>query len=186
MQPGEHDVDDKGRTIIHQWKNDVPLFSNIKFRVNYFCKKTITINEDGTEHCRTESWVTDMKVNQENVELFVQGAKTRWKIENECFNTLKNQGYEVAHNYGHGEDHLALNFYLLTLLAFTLHQIAELCDNFFQACRKKAGSKKSLWEKLRSFINSAIFESWEQLLKYFLKYDDYNIIDDYVVERPPP
>ena len=121
------EIDDKGQIIIHQFKNDVPLFGNKDaIQVNYFCKKTITTDKDGTEHCRTESWVTDMTINRENVALFVLGAKTRWKIENECFNTLKNQGYEVAHNYGHGKDHLSLNFYLLTLLAFTLHQTAGL------------------------------------------------------------
>jgi len=180
-------ADDKGRTIIHQWKNDVPLFGSADtIHVNYFRKKTITIGKDGIERCRIESWVTDMEISRENVELFVRGAKTRWKIENECFNTLKNQGYEIAHNYGHGKNHLSLNFYLLTLLAFTLHQIAELCDNFFKACRKKAGSKRSLWEKFRTFISTAIYKNWEQLLKYFLNYDGYNIIDGYVVERPPP
>ena len=37
-----------------------------------------------------------------------------------------------------------------------------------QACRKKFGSKKHLWEKLRSWIDIIIFETWEQLLAFAL------------------
>lgn len=182
------EADDKGRTILYQWMNDVPLHGGKDaIRVNYFRKKTITFDPAGKQKSqRTESWVTDIEVNGENVLLFTRGAKSRWKVENECFNTLKNQGYHLTHNYGHGEKYLAFNFYLLTLLAFLFHQISELCDISFQACRKKAGSKRSLWEKFRTFINVAVFESWEQLLNYFLNYDGYNIIDGFVVERSPP
>ena len=109
----------------------------------------------------------------------------RWKVENECFNTLKNQGYHLMHNYGHGEKHLTFNFYQLTLLAFMLHQIAELCDNVFKACRKKAGSKRSLWEKFRTFILIGIFDSQEQLFDYYLNRDEYDIIKSHVMKRGP-
>ena len=33
----------------------------------------------------------------------MRGGRARWKIENETFNTLKNQGYHFEHNYGHGK-----------------------------------------------------------------------------------
>lgn len=45
-------------------------------------------------------WVTDLKVSYENVKVIVRGGRARWKIENETFNTLKNQGYNFEHNYG--------------------------------------------------------------------------------------
>jgi len=50
----------------------------------------------------------------------------------------------------------------LTLLAFLFHQVFELCHAAFQASRVKAGSKIGLWEKRRRFIDSFIFETWEQ------------------------
>lgn len=70
--------------------------------------------------------------------------------------------------YSHHVLQLAFNFYLLTLLAFLFHQIAELTDKQYQACRKKFGSKKHLWEKLRSWIDIIIFETWERLLELAL------------------
>ncbi len=182
-------VDNKNRELIYQWMNDVPLHGGKNaVHVNYFCRKVITCDATGKQkHCRTQSWVTDIEVTDQNVRLLTRGARSRWKVENECFNTLKNQGYHLTHNYGHGEKHLSFNFYLLTILAFAFHQVAELCDTAFQACRKKAGSKRNLWEKLRTLISIAIFESHEQLLRFYLvKGDEYDIIKYYVVERSPP
>ncbi len=157
------DIDEKGRTVIYQWMNSVPLNGEDNMiSVNFFRKKTITFDPMGKQiRCRTESWVMSLDVTVELVSLLVRGEKTRWKVANECFNTLKNQGYHLTHNYGHGEKHLAFNFYQLTLLAFTLHPIAELCDKVYQGCRKMAGSKRSLWEKLRTLINFHFFESLE-------------------------
>ncbi len=38
-------------------------------------------------------WVTDLDVTPETLVEFVKGGRARWRIENETFNTLKNQGY---------------------------------------------------------------------------------------------
>ena len=38
------------------------------------------------------SWVTQLNVDASNVTKLAVGARARWKIENETFNTLKNQG----------------------------------------------------------------------------------------------
>ena len=49
------------------------------------------------------SWVTNRPIAHHNVVELMRIARSRWKIENETFNTLKNQGYHWEHNYGHGE-----------------------------------------------------------------------------------
>ena len=43
-------------------------------------------------------------------------------------------------------------FALLMMLAFLIDQIQQLCDPLFRAVRTKLGSKRSLWEKLRSVV----------------------------------
>ena len=48
------------------------------------------------------SWVTDLTITPDNAQHLVRGGRSRWKIENETFNTLKNQGYQFGHNFGHG------------------------------------------------------------------------------------
>lgn len=116
-------------------------------------------------------WVTDVTVDNENVSLLIDVARSRWKIENECFNTLKNQGYNMEHNYGHGKKHLSFNMYLSVLLAFFMHQILELTDAAYQACRKKFGSKKQLWNTIRTSINLFVFPHWYWLMDFILEPD---------------
>src|SRR2546427_9505695 len=53
--------------------------------------------------------------------------------ENETFNTLKNQGYNFEHNYGHGEQHLSGVCAVLRMLAFLVDQTQPLCCAVFQA-----------------------------------------------------
>jgi hypothetical protein len=94
----------------------------------------------------------------------VKGARSRWKIENECFNTLKNQGYQIEHNYGHGEKNLCFNFYIFTILAFLLHQILELTDGLYQKTRETCRTLIAFWQYVRVFFDIKIFNSWESML----------------------
>ena len=96
-------------------------------------------------------------------------------MENECFNTLKNQGYEIKHNYGHGKKNLSYNMYLLTLIAFYFHQVFELTDGTYQACRKKFVSKLSMWEKFRGAMHFFVIESWELMMEFLLNGNDYEV-----------
>jgi hypothetical protein len=101
------------------------------------------------------SWVTDLRVSMRNVYHLMRGGRARWKIENETFNTLKNQGYNFAHNYGHGEQHLSLVFAMLMMLALLVDQAQQLCCTLFQAVWAKLGSKRLLWERMRALFYSA-------------------------------
>ena len=166
---------DKGEIFTYRWVKDVPLnASEEAFSVNYFELSIQRPNKQG-ELKRTYlcSWVTNLSIYRNNIEHMVQGSRCRWKIENECFNTLKNQGYCLEHNFGHGSQNLAFNFYLLTLLAFFYHQIFELTDHLYQTARAK-WSKFLLWEKLRTLINYIYFKSWEQLLSFCLDPPELN------------
>lgn len=170
-------TDEKGRIHNYEWALNVPLNGKTdSVLVNFFRYRMYSRDANGKEknHYRN-SWVTDLEVNEMNVELLVRGARSRWKIENECFNTLKNQGYHIEHNYGHGEKFLCYNFYLLTLLSFFFHQIFELTDRLYQDCRKKFGRKGHLWETLRSYLKILVFDSWEDLLNFSFNPDNYNI-----------
>ncbi len=115
--------DKKGRIHEYEWINEVPLNGNKDaLWINYFEYRII----DKGKTTYRNSWVTDINIKEENIRELVRGGRCRWKIENETFNTLKNQGYHIEHNYGHGKKNLSMNFFLLNLLAFFMHQIFEL------------------------------------------------------------
>ena len=100
----------------------------------------------------------------DNVYHIMRGGRSRWKIENETFNTLKNQGYHMEHNYGHVEQHLSVVLMLLMMLAFLVDQTQQLCCPVFQAALEKLKSKRRLWEKLRAFFADFLFDSMTELL----------------------
>jgi hypothetical protein len=171
-------INKKGQIQEYEWVNNVPLNGGENsINTNFFRYKIITKGKDGEEIISYKNnWITDMEINSENVQSLVRGGRCKWKIENECFNTLKNQGYHIEHNYGHGENNLCFNFYLLTLIAFYFHQIFELTDQLYQGCRKKFGSKRHMWETLRSYIKILIFETWEHLLDFALTPTRYKVL----------
>jgi len=169
--------DDKGRTHLYEWVNEVPLTGNKdSIKTNFFRYQIIKHNQDGQEKVvYKNSWVTDFEITPENIKELVRGGRCRWKIENECFNTLKNQGYNIEHNYGHGAANLCFNFFLLTLLAFYFHQIFEMTCYLYQSCREKFGSKRHMWETLRAYIKIIVFETWEHLLDFALTPRKYQV-----------
>jgi len=116
------------------------------------------------------SWITDLEVTEKNVCQFMRGARARWKIENETFNTLKNQGYQFGHNFGLGKQHLSEVFVLLMMLAFLVDQIQQLCCPLFQAACKKWKTKRSLWEKVRSKFHEFHIGTMEELYRSLLNH----------------
>lgn len=179
--------DEHHRLHVYEWIHNVPLNgSKDAIHTNFVKYRILSIDAQGQEKVHyANSWVTDLTLSADNVETLVRGGRCRWKVENECFNTLKNQGYHLEHNFGHGQRHLSFNFYLFTLLAFFCHQIFELTDRFYQACRRKFGSKRHLWETLRSYIKIFVFDSWELLLDFALSPRRY--VDPWsLIPRHPP
>ncbi len=161
------DKDDPDITHRFRILNEVPLNkSNQEVVVNFieyweYSNKTNKVSYHNT-------WVTGFTLTKENACIIMRGGRARWKIENETFNTLKNQGYNFGHNYGLGEKYLAVVFAMLMMLAFLVDQIQQLCCTLFQSVWKKLRSKKSLWESIRSLFKCFQFKSMEMLYKALL------------------
>lgn len=111
------------------------------------------------------TWVTDIPLTCDNVYKIMRAGRARWRIENETFNTLKNQGYNLGHNYGLGEKHLSAVFVHLMMLAFLVDQIQQLCCPLFNAAWQECGSKRYLWESIRSTFKTCIVSSMEVILR---------------------
>ena len=157
---------DRAAGLIHRFRfvNDVPLnASNVNVRVN--CIAYWEIGDAKVQHF---SWVTDLHISKRNVFHLLRGGRARWKIENETFNTLKNQGYNFEHNYGHGEQHLSVVFAMLMMLAFLVDQTQQLCCALFQAVWAKLGSKRLLWERMRALFYDYALASMRQLFEALL------------------
>lgn len=157
----EHDPE---LTHLFHFVNAVPLNkSNPDLLVNFF-----EYGEEKNGKIRYFSWITDFTITKDNVYALMRGGRVRWKIENETFNTLKNQGYHLGHNYGLGKKNLSAVFANLMMLAFLVDQVQQLCCNLFRAVWRKKGSKRALWEDMRSLFRYFLFDSMQMLLKALL------------------
>jgi hypothetical protein len=155
--------DKQGRLHRYEWVNDVPLNADPKSPSVNFLEYTI-FAEDGTKSYHN-SWVTDLPLDQHSVEWITRGGRARWKIENESFNTLKNQGYHLEHNFGHGRQYLSEALFLLNLLAFFFHQIFELVDELYQQARARFSARREYWNAIRSSFRLFLFKSWDEVLE---------------------
>jgi hypothetical protein len=165
--------------VVHRFSfiNQMPLNkSNPDVLVNF-----VEYWETSKGKTRHFSWVTDFTISKLNIFSIMRGGRARWKIENETFNTLKNQGYHFEHNFGHGQKNLSVVFAVLMMLAFLVDQVQQLACDLFQAVLDKKGSKKRLWEHMRALVRTLEFESMELLFKAIL----YGYRANVVILAPP-
>jgi len=124
------------------------------------CKEILT---NGTT--KTFTWITDIKITKSNAYEIMRGGRTRWKIENETFNTLKNQGYLFEHNFGHGNKNLSIVFAMLVFLAFARDQLKQVSCFLFQSALEKMGSRTALWGRIKSLFTAYHLKSWAGLFE---------------------
>jgi DNA-binding IclR family transcriptional regulator len=70
-------------------------------------------------------YITNIK---QSVEILIQtadGGRLRWKIENQGFNTQKNNGYELGHKYSRVSYTALKNYYLILQVAHMINQLTK-------------------------------------------------------------
>ncbi|WP_157736194.1 hypothetical protein [Granulosicoccus antarcticus] len=106
-----------------------------------------------------------MPLSADNAYEIARAGRTRWKVENELFNVIKNKGYNLEHSYGHGKQYLCSTLGGLMLLAFLIDEIQELACRLFQAARGTYHARIVLWEKLRALFFTFDIKNWESLMR---------------------
>lgn len=96
----------------------------------------------------------------------MRARRSRWRIENEAFNALKNQGYNFGHNYGHGYKNLCSVMTMLMMLAFLIDQVQQLCCKVYQKAHKHVVTLRGLFEKVRNRIDITVCDSLHHLYTY--------------------
>src|SRR5215813_3682588 len=156
-------TNDEGVQHYFAWTKDLCLCeSAIDVKVNYL------LYEQTDKKGRTTrwTWVTNLPLTKRTVEPVMRAGRGRWKIENETFNTLKNQGYHFEHNYGHGEKNLATVLALLMFLAFTVDQMIQHCWQVFRKVRAGLRTKAKLWDSLRGLFTVKFFRTMDALYRH--------------------
>lgn len=162
----------KRTTYRYRWLNGVPLRGDEKsMSVNWF---SLEICDDKGVVTYRNSFISDLPVDRGNVAAMAAAGRARWKIENEGFNTLKTKGYNLEHNFGHGQQHLSSVLATLNLLAFACHTVCDLADKRWKAARRELVVRQGFFHTLVALTAYLVFPSWD------------NLLDTMAFARPPP
>ena len=156
----------KGKTVEtrrYRWITDVPLRDGKDAALVNWIAFEILDRYGAVKY--SAAWVTSLPVSKANVALIAACGRARWKIENETFNVMKNHGYELEHNFGHGEKFLAMTLAALNLLAFAWHSALDIVEPPWQAARQAAAKRSSFFAHLLTLTSYVVFPSWSALLQ---------------------
>ena len=146
----------------YRWMTGLPIRDgDDALRVNWL--EIVSARPDGKVTYRG-AFATSLPIDRGNVAELADCARARWKIENETFNVLKQHGYHLEHNFGHGKDTLAGVLVVLNLIAFALHAACELAESQWQQARQRLGARVRLFEHLRTITEYQVFPSWTALI----------------------
>jgi hypothetical protein len=149
-------------TYRYRWIEAVPLRDGKgALNVNWL---GVSITDETGKTTYDGAFVTSLPVTADNVVEIAACARARWKIENESFNVLKNNGYNLAHNFGHGKKYLARTFATMNLLAFAFHTACDCLESLWQQAREAVGARAHFFQDLHTITAYVLFPSWHSLL----------------------
>jgi len=126
------------------------------------------INEKTEKIIYQNNWITNHKITENNVEEIVKAARSRWKVENEGNNVLKNHDYNLEHNFGHGENHLCELLLSLNLLAFLFHTVLDLVNYTYRKIRELLVTRTTFFKDIRTLLKYLWFKDWLHLFSFII------------------
>ena len=164
----QHQYREKGKRLNahYRYLNDLPLRDGPDALTVNWCEVTVTdVKGKVLYH---NAWATSHRISPHNVADIVAAGRARWKVENENNNVLKNRGYQLGHNFGHGQQHLSNLLVSMALLAFLMHTALEWIDQRYRQLRQQPFSRKAFFEHLRTLVLFLPFDSWDHLMAFML------------------
>ena len=159
-------------TVQYRWFTGAPLRdSKDALAVNWI---GMIITDAAGKVTYNNAFLTSLAVTRQNVDEIATCARARWKIENESFNVLKNNGYHLEHNFGHGKQNLAMMFAAMNLLAFAFHTVCDCSEDLWIKARTAKRARKRFFEHIRTITAYLVFPSWDVLFQ------------THIDSKPPP
>jgi hypothetical protein len=153
-------------TDTYRFVNQVPLRDSEDAQLVNWCELTTT-RPDGTIVYKN-AFATNFEISKNNVKQIIADGRARWKIENENNNVLKNRGYHLEHNFGHGNKYLSQLMLTLNLLAFLFHTVLDVIDEKYKLIRSDLPTRQTFFDDIRALTRYIYFESWDAMLIFML------------------
>lgn len=154
-----------GEIWTYRLVNQVPLRGGEDALLVNWLELIITHEESGKQLYHN-SWVTNHHLTRKNVAHLAKMGRSRWKVENENINVLKTKGYNLNHNFGHGQQHLANVFFALNILAFLIHTAQHLLNKTYRLLRDTLAVRRTFFNDLKALARYMVFDNWDALLTF--------------------
>lgn len=142
------------------------LSSNIEFKnnlINVF--KYIEIKKGKTTVFR---YISNIKVDNNNIEMVIQLGRKRWKIENEGFYTQKHRTFDITHLNSRNDNSMKCHYYFIQF-AHTIRQLLELGNRLTKSLKLKI---KEVSANLLKSLTSTISDLNNLEINFQLRFDD--------------
>lgn len=109
------------------------------------------------------AYLTNLPVDVSNIVDTCRVGRLRWKIENEGFNTLKNGGYGMEHQYARKSYTALKNYFQFMQMAHLIHQLMTLNTRFQDSFMKAPNhpTLRNIWSNLVAVMQWVDFEEQE-------------------------
>ncbi len=170
---------DRLKTIYEEFEDNIN-YQNEVTKENYFLSSGIIFKGNTLQVFRyietidnqvtIFNYISDLKVDNHNIEFIVKLGRYRWKIENEGFNEQKNGTFNISHLCSRFDNALKIH-YLLIQIAHTIRQLFELGSLIYKEV-KKFVTKKEISHTIINTLISSTITNLKLVLNFQLRFDD--------------
>ncbi len=170
---------DRLKTIYQEFEDNIN-YQNEVTKENYFLSSGIVFKGNTLQAFRyietldnkttIFNYISDLKVDNRNIESIVKLGRYRWKIENEGFNEQKNGTFNISHLCSRFDNALKIH-YLLIQISHTIRQLFELGSLIYKEV-KRFVTKKEISKNIINTLISSTITNLELNLNFQLRFDD--------------
>ena len=147
-------------------KTNYFLSSNIDFNNNLI--NVFKYNEIKKDKTTVFRYISNLKVDNDNIDMVIQLGRKRWKIENKGFYTQKHRTFDITHLNSRNNNSMKCHYYFIQF-AHTIRQLLELGNLLTKSLKLKIKEVSAL---LLKSLTSTISDLNNLEINFQLRFDD--------------
>ena len=168
---------DRLRDINNTFEENIKLLNETN-KINYFLSSNIEFNNNLINVFKYNEikkgkttvfrYITNIKVDNDSIEMVVKLGRKRWKIENEGFYTQKHRTFDITHLNSRNDNSMKCHYYFIQF-AHTIRQLLELGNLLTKSLKLKI---KEVSANLLKSLTSTISDLNNLEINFQLRFDD--------------
>ena len=168
---------DRLKEINDTFEGNIKLFNETN-KENYFLSSNIEFNnnlinvfkyiETKNNKITTFRYISNLQINNDNIDKIVHLGRNRWKIENEGFYTQKHRTFDITHLNSRNDNSMKCHYYFIQF-AHTIRQLLEQGNLLTKSLNLKI---KEVSAHLLNALTSTISDLNNLQTNFQLRFDD--------------